>query len=375
MKTIITILLSALFLSVKGQEFPGKYWENASPSESGFSSEKLSELENFIRENLETSTMLVVHHGKTIFMYGDPAEKIEVRSARKSFMSALYGIFVENGMIDPGWTMGEMKITDFEPLTETEKTATIEQCLMARSGIYLPAEAESQAMLSVKPGRGEYEPGEYWCYNNWDFNVLATILQSMTGKGFFTLFKTEIADKTGMSDFNILDGTYYQYTKSIHPAYHFRISANSMARFGYIMLRNGKWDDRQVLPAAWIKTITSPVSDATNWGSDSYGYMWWVSRSGNKYQHFMGCDVPDGTYSARGAYGQFLVVIPAYDMVVVHLVESDDGQSQVSAHAMGYILNKLFEAGGFSYSGEYVLTDDDIERITGRSGMQDELGR
>jgi len=374
MKTIFIILLSILSVITTAQEFPGKDWEYInSPSGFEFSKEKLVELKNFIFENLETSSMMVIYKGKVLFEYGDTDKKYMVRSARKSFMSSLYGIYIDKGYIDPELSMKDLNIVDFELLNEDEEKATITDCLKARSGIYLPAEAESGAMLAVKPKRGTYLPGEYWCYNNWDFNVLATILQSKTGKGFFTLLKKDIADKIGMNDFKVSDGTYYQYQKSIHPAYHFEISANSLARFGYLMLNSGKWEENQIIPRNWVETITVPVSDATNWGSDGYGYMWWVSDQGKKHKHFEGCLVPEGTYSARGAMGQFLVVIPKYEMVVVHQVGSDNNDKQVSSHALGYILNKVFEAGNLSFIPEPELDRDAINQITGKYELRKDI--
>ena len=123
-----------------------------------------------------------------------------------------------------------------------------------------------------------------------------------------------------------------------------------MARFGYLMLNNGKWIDEQVIPEDWVKRITEPISDATSWGTDAYGYMWWVSQANKKYKHFASCDLPEGSYSARGALGQYLIVIPQYDLVIVHQVDSNkDMEKQVSSHAMGYVINRIFEAGNLPF--------------------------
>jgi hypothetical protein len=73
-------------------------------------------------------------------------------------------------------------------------------------------------------------------------------------------FRERIAGPLQMQDFRLED-MYYQrasantaaIARSIHPAYHFRLTARDMARFGYLYLREGKWKDTQVIPADWVK--------------------------------------------------------------------------------------------------------------------------
>jgi len=75
-----------------------------------------------------------------------------------------------------------------------------------------------------------------------------------------------------------------------------------MAKFGYLYLHEGEWDGRQIVPAAWVEAATSPQASARTL-SNSYGYQWWVDDGG----YFM----------ALGYGGQYIIVAPQYDMVVV----------------------------------------------------------
>lgn len=375
MKTIITsfVLLCLIPLSLFSQSFPKEDWEYITDfSETPFSEKKLIKLKQFISDNLETKTLLVIHKGKIVCEYGNSDKKYGIRSIRKSLMSSLYGRYIEQGYIDTSKTMKELNIVDFVQLNEIEQTASIKNCLMAKSGIYLPAETESASMLANKPKRGSYKPDEFWCYNNWDFNVLATILQRETGKDFLTLIKFGIADKIGMGDYETWDGTWYCFRKSIHPSHQINMSGKSLARFGYLMLRKGKWNNEQIIPEHWIETVTASISDATSNGTDGYGYMWWVAKERTKHPHFYGCDVPKGTYSARGAGGQYLIIIPEYDIVVVHQTNADK-KDQVSAHAMGYILNKIFEAGLFPNISYPELKQDNLNYIIGKYEIRKDI--
>jgi len=344
MKSIFFLFGLFLVLSLYGQDFPGKTWDSAKPSEFNFSDIDFQYLGNFISENLETSSLLVVHKGRIVFSYGNVSEKQYTRSARKSFMSAVYGKYVENKLIDTTKTLKDLKITEITPLNENENRATVRNCLMARSGVYLPSEAQSAAMDGPMPSRGSYLPGQFWSYNNWDFNVLATVLTNCTGKDFFKVLKNDIAEMIGMEHFQIEDGFYAQGKVSIHPAYHFKISALDFARFGLLMLKEGNWNGEQVLPTGWVNEITHYYSDAQSYQTDGYGMMWWVAKSGNKYPHYPVAIIPDGSYSARGAYGQHLVIIPDYDLVIVHQVNSDKNDKMVSLNSVGIILNMILKA-------------------------------
>lgn len=72
-----------------------------------------------------------------------------------------------------------------------------------------------------------------------------------------------------------------------------------------------------------------------------YGYMWWVAADG---RHFYGMTVDEGTYSAHGAHGQYLVIIPRRDLVVVHGVNSDMTSREVVPSQSGRLLRMILEA-------------------------------
>jgi CubicO group peptidase (beta-lactamase class C family) len=239
--------------------------------------------------------------------------------------------------------MKDLGIDDKPPLTETEKKATVRDCLKARSGVYHTALYESAGMRALKPKRHSHDPGTFWYYNNWDFNVLCTIFEKLTGKKIFAALEEEIARPIQMDTFKEKDGWYVRGEDSIHPAYPFAITARDMARFGHLMLRKGNWDGKQVIPEDWVQESTAYYSDAQLYRSDGYGYMWWVAKEGNKYPHMPNVELKDGVYSARGAGGHYIFIIPGYDMVVVHRVDTYKRHS-VPAGRVGRLLQMIFAA-------------------------------
>ncbi len=230
---------------------------------------------------------------------------------RKSFLSALYGIYVDNGTIEVTKTLAELGIDEFpNVLTAEEKSARIVDLLSARSGVYLPAASEPRQ--NRKPPRGSYPPGTHWCYNNWDFNALLTIFEKETGKRFFEEFERQFAEPLQMEDFRLFDGYYhYERDKSVHPAYPFRMSARDLGRFGLLFMNKGRWGNRQILSEAYVNKSTSLVSqDPSYHTGNGYGYMWWISQT-EPFKSY-------GMFSALGMGEHSIDVLPGADMVLVH---------------------------------------------------------
>jgi len=288
------------------------FWEKAAPEELGWSSEKLEALKPDF-EKLKTSALMVVTDGKVVFEWGKTANNIYSHSTRKSLLSALYGIYVAEGKIDTSLRLEQLGIKERIQLTEDEKQAKVIDLLKARSGVYIPAAAEVKSMRDARPKRGKHKPGTNWYYNNWDFNVLGTIFRQQTSEDIYEAFKRRIAEPIRTQDY-ICEKQRYSYEEnfSIHPAYPFLISARDMARLGQLFLQQGKWDDRQIIPADWIQQSTRSYSD-TGKPATGYGYMWWTVTDDF-------CGMKEGDYYASGYGGQKLFVLPRINTVIVHRV-------------------------------------------------------
>ena len=345
----LKFFILVLFIFISGNitaqsDFPGEKWEIVlNPSESGYSSSKLEAAKKY-SESIDTAAVVIVVNGKTLYEWGKVDKKYKTHSLRKSVLSAMYGNYVNNGIIDLDVTMADVGINDEPPLSEEELQSTVRDCIKARSGVYHPALYESAKMKARKPERYSEKAGTHWYYNNWDFNVAGTIFQNATGKGIFEAIENEIAKPIQMDSFEATDGWYVTGDESIHPAYPFRITAHDLARFGLLMLNNGNWDGKQLIPADWVEESTRYHSDATLYSSDGYGYMWWVSRDYNKFPHLPNAALPEGTYSARGRGGHYLLIIPEANMVIVHRVNTDKKGNSVSASEFGTLVSMIMEA-------------------------------
>lgn len=321
-------------------QYPGRTWQrHASPEAAGWSSAKLRAAQDYTK-TIKTAAVMVVAGGRIVDDWGETATRFNIHSIRKSLLSALYGIHVNDGAIDLSRTLAELGIDDNAPsLTAVEKGATLRDVIEARSGVYHPALYETASMAAARPPRGSHPPGTFWYYNNWDFNVLGTIFERLTKTNLFREFKARLADPIGMEDFRLEDTQYVGGADSVYPAYPFRLTARDMARFGLLFLRNGRWQRRQIVPEAWINESVTSYSDAGD--SGGYGYMWWVAANG---KHVPGATLPDGSYSARGAGGHYILVVPKYDLVIVHRVNTDIQGQSVSGVEFGELVRLILDA-------------------------------
>jgi CubicO group peptidase (beta-lactamase class C family) len=341
------VAISCVLCSCSGPERFSRdnHWRIAEkPEKLGYSSAKLATAQEYAAD-VNTAAVVVVVDGQILYEWGDVDRKFNTHSMRKSFLSALFGRYVRDGVIDLDTTLAEAGIDDNPPLTEAEKKATIRDCIKARSGVYHPALYESAVMKRRRPARHTMKAGTHWYYNNWDFNALATIFEKYTGKKVFEAIEEEIARPIGMEDFSAADGTYITGDDSIHPAYPFRVTARDLARFGLLMLNEGQWNGEEVIPRDWVRESTRYHSDAALYGADGYGYMWWVVREDNKFPHLPGVTLPEGSYSARGAGGHYLLIIPSRNMVIVHRVNTDIRSNRVAKAEFGTLVQMILAAG------------------------------
>lgn len=320
--------------------YPGERWERLrAPEKLGWSRAKL-EAARAYAGTIPTAAVMLIVDGRVLDEWGGTETRFNVHSIRKSFLSALYGIHVGEGRIDLSATMADLGIDDNEPsLTPVEKQATVGDLLKARSGVYHAALYETASMRAARPPRGSHAPGTFWYYNNWDFNVLGTIFERKTKTNLFAEFKARLADPLGMEDFRLEDADYVTGADSVYPAYPFRMTARDMARFGLLFLREGLWGSRQIVPRGWVRESTTSYSDARD--SGGYGYLWWVTLNG---AHLPSLKLPDGSYSARGAGGHYILVIPAFDLVVVHRVNTDIPGRTVGPAQFGELMRLILEA-------------------------------
>jgi len=144
-------------------------------------------------------------------------------------------------------------------------------------------------------------PGTKWVYNSGGSQLMSGIIKSATGR-----FIDEYTDEFLFRPIGIRS-FYWKKTPTGHPDTEggLYLTAEDLARIGYLYLHDGTWNGRRILPAGWVTgaTMRHAKSVAPNW---DYGYQWWLTSQG-------GADI----WAGRGFGGQLLIVIPSRDVVAV----------------------------------------------------------
>ena len=167
--------------------------------------------------------------------------------------------------------------------------------------------------LRIEP---ESEPGSVFAYNNGASYVLGAILQARTGQSLTGYLQPRLFDPLGIPPppWQTLGGPRQAGHSGLH------LTTEQLARFGQLYLEHGSWAGSQILPPDWVAEATrprtaSPGEPEPDWRR-GYGYQFWQSRHG---------------YRADGAYGQFCLVLPEQDAVVVTTGETEMMQAVLDA--------------------------------------------
>jgi CubicO group peptidase (beta-lactamase class C family) len=334
---------------------PGVSWEAIAENDLpayGWDPAGLEATTAFLADSATTTALVVVENGRVAYTYGDIERVSYLASVRKSILAMLYGVWVEDGTVDLDATLEDLEMDDVGGLLPVERQATVGDLVTARSGVYHPA-SNSGDNLADAPERGSQTPGEYMLYSNWDFNAAGGAFELITGRDIFDELERQLA---GPLQFEHFDRGRHQkggnLDVSVYPSYHMHLSTVDMARVGLLMLYEGNWGGEQLIPAEWTRRISSVVTPleemnpvARRDGYFGYGYMWWVWDGPRAAGPF------EGAYTGRGAYGQWITVMPAVDLVVVHKTDPDDGTTSWDAwHRM---LELVLTARGIEMPGPW----------------------
>jgi CubicO group peptidase (beta-lactamase class C family) len=266
-------------------------------------------------EGYDIHSVTVIRNGylvadATIYPFNESAKHI-IHSVTKSINSALIGIAIEQGAIEGV----NQPVLSFFPertaanLDVNKEGMTLEHLLMMASGLecrdsYLyrwrglnemrQSDDWVQFMLDLPMAEA---PGSRFEYCNGGSFLLAAIIQETTG-----MRASDFAEAHLFGPLGITDVVWPSNRQGISIGWgEMRMQPHDMAKIGFLYLNEGRWDGEQVIPAEWVSASTHKQIDATL--QDGYGYQWWVSD--------------DGSYMAIGYAGQFIFVVPEYELVVV----------------------------------------------------------
>lgn len=312
----------------KKPQFEGTQFEKQTNlASSYFTKEKFKEIDTYLDEEAETTSMIVLENGKVVYEYGDVTEIYKLNHSTKGITSLLLGKYLDETKLNE--TLHSNNVNEYYDLLPIEKKATIRDVLTSSSGVlYIKNERSYYTRPRVKE-RGKVKPGDYFSWNNWDYNVAAYLLEQKSGNKFHKELEQQLAIPLGFQDWNIENQkVVFNNKKSIFGFNEVHISTRDMAKIGQLLLQKGTWNGKELISKDWIERITSTAvsrdsvtarinRDLSSPLQQSYGYLWWI------IERFY--DNPDfeGAYTSWDESGQFITVIPKRNVVVAHKTKLD----------------------------------------------------
>jgi CubicO group peptidase (beta-lactamase class C family) len=314
-----------------GEYWPTTGWRTCRPEEVGMDSRKLLQVYTYAANpNIKTQALILIRKGNIVgeaYFRGFTANtKHESFSVAKSFASALIGIAIDKGLI-PGV---DVKVSRYYPEWQKEKTPaakkrmTIKHLLTMTSGLkwneedYYGDRSQNDVYIMIEDSQDYtqyvldrpiiHEPGEHWYYSSGDSMLLSGIIEQSTKMTACRFARKYLFAPLGLSEVIWLrDPAGHTIT-----AWGIQATAREFAKFGYLYLRRGRWENRQIVSEDWIDKSLRPVSDEIT----KYGYQWWRLPVLAGYETSI---IPPKTFIAWGIYTQQIFVIPEEDMVIVRL--------------------------------------------------------
>ena len=252
-------------------------------------------------------SVIVMRHGKVVGeMYPAPFRpeyKHTQFSCSKTFVAAAVGIAIDEKLLKLNDRLVTFFPKQLPPIVGWRlKSITVKDLLTMQSGFVVNTQIRNNSLEWIKAYLAHpmnADPGKLFQYDSMDTYLLSAIVQKVTGMTVLDYLKQKV-----FRHMNIQDVNWEQSPEGINTGgWGLYIQPESLAKFGQLLLQRGQWHSRQLIPAKWVEAMMGVQVKSPNKG-DSYGYQMWIPS------------YPTAAYAA-GAYGQYIMVVPKADVVVV----------------------------------------------------------
>lgn len=288
----------------------------------------------------ETHAFLAVQGGRIVaerYWTGFDSESTHHSwSQAKSITQALIGILLREGKID---IYAPADVPEWQSPDDPRRAITLDQLLRMSSGLkfaedYVDAGVSDVIEMLFGSGKEDvaayaakspliHPPGSFWRYSSGTSNLVARAAAlglGASGEAFGAFMVRELFDPLGMRS---AQPKFDKAGTFIGSSFCY-CTARDFARFGLLYLRDGVWDGRRILPEGWVDyaRTPTPVPATERLG---YGAHWWLGMAG------------PGSFSANGYEGQYTVLVPELDLVLVRNGKSPDAQKEAVQNWMGEV--------------------------------------
>jgi CubicO group peptidase (beta-lactamase class C family) len=274
-----------------------------------------------------TLSLLVVYQGQIIHERYAPGVDVSTRtrtwSTAKSIASTLIGVLVDQGKLKLDDPLGfEWLPKHPNPAEDPRNAITLRNVLNMSSGLYPIDNAGLEyatgsgmsywaGVSSVKQALGKAlvrKPGTVWDYENYDTILAVYRMKQALGsdQAYLEWPRRALFDKIGMRSTLVSTDRFGDFILSSQVY----TNARDLARFGLLYLNKGMWNGQRVISEDWIRFVRTPAPASAANGNNYGGQFWLVpdSRKG---------EVPGDAYATMGNRGQYTVIVPSHDLVIV----------------------------------------------------------
>ncbi len=274
----------------------------------------------------DTLSLLIVHKGDIVHERYAPGINMGTRtrtwSTAKSIAATLIGMLVDQGKLSLDAPLGIEWLPELaNPDEDPRHAITLRHVLNMSSGLYpvdsfrmeyatgsgLSYWAGASSAIGARKRGLVRTPGTFWDYENYDTLLAVYAMKQALGsdKAYLEFPRKALLDKLGMRNTLVSTDRFGDFILSSQVY----TNARDLARFGLLYAQGGMWEGKRLISEDWIafSRTPAPASDIHN---DFYGGQWWLVPSDRK-------DVPADAYSTAGNRGQYVIVVPSHDLVIV----------------------------------------------------------
>lgn len=344
--------------------WPTAAWKTETPDKLGFDPQKLEQALAFETENSNTQAIFVVRHGyvaaEKYFGGFTASTRHDSFSMAKSFTSGLIGIAIAEGKI----ASTDAKLCEYYPMQwdcsdagDQRSRITIDHAMNLTTGLRWQEDWRAGAtgtndavgaslggMVDTALAREcVAEPGSMKRYSTGDPSLLVGPIEQSTGMTAYQYAKLKLFDVIGIPD--VRWGMDSRGRTTVYAG--LQATAAEFAKYGYLLLNGGQWDGKQVIPADWIARTTKAQKPCEDWNQ----WLWHVNlplRLGKQPADCVNsgkafciptdiANVPFDGFTAKGINGQYIMVMPSVDLVVVRLASDAAGSQYWDVYARGLL--------------------------------------
>lgn len=285
----------------------------ATPESQGLDSDRLLRMLDYLQGNgFDTDSVLMARHGKLVLeAYVAPFKPgiaHQINSATKSFTSTLAGLAIAEGKLSLDDTVAKV-LPQYADLPNA-RAITLRQLLGMQSGLLWGDDPKELAQIHIAQDAGRYvlqharapELVGKWNYNSGGSHLISLMVSRAVGMPFSDYAQQNLFTPLGFAPVE-WDKDAQGHVNGSRGIY--ALPTDLMA-FAELYRQHGQYAGQQLIPRAWVDYATAPLYPVTPDSplDDFYGAQWWTTRNRE-------------WYVARGGGGQYIAVLPRYDISMV----------------------------------------------------------